>query len=168
MDDVLTLERPKTQVRFQWEPLRVLLKEPNINDLLNEHWRELGVHQTKMPLDPDYARMIAAEDMGYFKVWTARDGKTLVGYMAFFIQPHLHFKSTITAVEDLYLLTASHRKGMTGYRMFVTAIDALKAHGAQRLYLHCKVHFEKDRGGLGQMFERLGFVHTDNYYSKIL
>lgn len=168
MNDIAVIEHPKTRVTFQWEPLRRILAEPNINDLLREHWRELGVHQTEMPLDPDYDRMCALDDAGVFKVWTARDGKTLVGYLAFYVQPHIHYKSTLTAVEDLYMLSASHRKGMTGYRMFVTAIEALKELGVRRIYLHTKVHLYKERGGLGHFFERLGFVHTDNFFSRIL
>lgn len=155
-------------VEFRWEPLRVILKEPNINDLLLEHWNELAVHKGEMPLDPDYAEMQKAEDLGFFKVWAARDGKCLVGYLAFWVRPHAHYKSTLTAVEDLFMLTASHRRGMNGYRMFTTALEALRQIGVKRVYLHSKVHFEKERGGLKPMFERLGFTHTDNLYSRML
>lgn len=158
----------KTRVTFGWEPVSRILQEPNIKDLILEHWRELAVHKDEMPLDPDYGRMLAADDAGLFKVWAARDGKTLVGYVAFWIQPHAHYKSTLTAVEDLYMLTASHRKGLTGYRMFTSAIAALKHRGVKRCYMHSKVHWNKERGGMAVLFERLGFVNTDMLWSKIL
>lgn len=168
--DVLVRTEP-TQTRrisFGWEPLARLLAEPNVNDLLQAHWNELGVHKDEMPLDPDYEFMLKANETNFFMCWAARDGKTLVGYICFWVKPHMHYKSTLTAVEDLYMLSPSHREGMTGYRMFTTAIEALRQRGVKRLMLHTKVHLYKERGGLDKFFERLGFQHTDNVWSRML
>jgi L-amino acid N-acyltransferase YncA len=162
------LERPKTQVTFSWEPFKKLLTEPNINDMLTAHWHELGVHKDQMPLDPDYEYMLECAERNFFMVWAARDGKTLVGYIAFWIKPHTHYKSTLTAVEDLYYLSASYRKGTTGIRLFTTAMDALKRRGVKRVIVNEKVHFEQGRGGLGAFLRRLEFIHTDNLYSRML
>lgn len=103
-----------------------------------------------------------------FRVWAGRDGPTLVGYLAFFIQPHLHYRRTLHAVEDLFMLAAPYRKGMNGYRMFTTAIDALREIGVKRVILHTKVAFQQDRGGLARFFERLGFQHTDDLWIRTL
>lgn len=91
-----------------------------------------------------------------------------MGYLAFFVQPHLHYRSTLTAVEDLFLLHAPYRRGMNGVRLFTTAIAALQDLGVRRIMLHTKVHFQKDRGGLNKLFERLGFTHTDQVWSRHL
>jgi len=155
-------------ITYQWEPLRVLLREPNVNDLLLEHWHELGVHKAEMPLDPDYDLMLNAEDAGLFKVWTARDDSLLIGYVAFWIRPHVHYKSVQTAIEDLFLLTASHRKGLTGYKLWKSALEALKEHGVKRVVTHSKVHFAEERGGLARFFQRLGFIQMDQLYSRML
>lgn len=154
---------------FGWEPCRTLFAEPNVRDLLNAHWEELQIPGgLTPPLDPDFARFIAMEDAGHFRVWAARDGATLVGYLAFFVMPHMHYKQTLHAVEDLFLLAAPYRRGMAGYRMFTTALDALRELGVKRCICHTKVHFEAERGGLVRFFERLGFVNTDLLWIKVL
>lgn len=153
---------------FSWEPLSLLLNEPNIGDLLRAHWEELAVHKHVMPLDPDYQRMLFYEEHGLFKVWAARDGETLAGYLAFIVQPHLHYKSTLTAVEDLFLLAPRYRHGMNGLRLFTTAFEALRELGVKRIICHSKVHFAAERGGLDRMFGRLGFEFTDKLWSKVL
>jgi GNAT superfamily N-acetyltransferase len=155
-------------LRYGWESFRLLLDEPNLSDLLRGHWEELGVHKDRMPLDPDFARFVQLEDAGLFRVWTARDGKTLAGYLAFFIQPHLHYKSTPTATEDLFLLAPAYRQGLNGVRLFTTAFDALRELGVKRIICHSKVHFEAERGGLDKLFAHLGFEHTDRIWSRML
>lgn len=155
-------------LRFGWEKFRDLALEPNLSDLLKAHWAELAVHKDRMPLDPDFGRFQVLEDAGVLRVWTARDGKTLVGYMAWFIQPHIHYRSTLTATEDLFLLDPEYRRGLQGCRMFTTCFDALRDLGVKRVMVHSKVHFEADRGGLGVLFRRMGFEHTDNVWSMML
>ena len=155
-------------MKFGWTPLRQVFAEPNFHDLILAHHAELGVTKEACPLDPDYARAVACEDAGVFRAWTAYDGKTLAGYLAWFIQPHLHYKSTLHAVEDLYLLSTPYRRGMTGYRLFTTSLTALKALGVKRCILHTKVHFAHERGGLDRFMVRLGFENTDSIWIKIL
>jgi hypothetical protein len=156
------------RLTFGWESCAVLFKEPNVNDLLRAHWDELGLDHEKMPLDPDFNRYIALEALGIFRVWAARDGPTLVGYLAFQVIYNLHYKSTLHAMEDLFLLSAPYRKGLAGYRMFKGALDALKELGVKRVILHEKTHFQQERGGLGKLFGRLGFSHTDNLWICML
>lgn len=153
---------------FGWEPCRVLFAEPNLWDLLHAHHEELGVTKEDCPLDPDFQRFIELNEMGLFRVWAARDGKTLVGYIGWFIQPHLHYRSTLHAAEDLFLLSGSYRKGLAGYRMFTSSLEALRELGVKRCIVHEKAHFEMERGGLGRFFARLGFLHTDNLWIRIL
>lgn len=124
-----------------------------------------------MRLDPDWQRFIQLEDAGLFRVWAGRtETGLLVAYLAFFVQPHLHYRSTLTAVEDLFMLSAPYRRGMNGVRLFTTALEALRALGVKRIICHSKVHFQAERegGGLEILFNRLGFVHSDQIWSRIL
>lgn len=124
-----------------------------------------------MPLDPDWQRFIQLEDAGLFRVWAGRTPSgLLVAYLAFFVQPHLHYKSTLTAVEDLFMLSPPYRSGMNGVRLFTTAFEALRELGVNRIILHTKTHFKADRegGGLEILFKRLGFVHSDQIWSRML
>jgi GNAT superfamily N-acetyltransferase len=164
----LGIDASMPSLTFGWMPVREALAAPNLPDLIRAHWDELAVHKTEMVLAPNYQRFAELGDVGQFRVWAAKDGKTLVGYVGFFVQPHIHYQNTLTAVEDLFLLSAPYRKGGNGLKMFSTAIDALRELGVKRVILHSKVHFEKERGGLGRFFQRLGFEHTDNIYSRML
>lgn len=155
-------------VTFQCEPVKRIVEDSSFRPLMLDHWEELGVHKNEMPLDPDWPEFIKAESMGYFRAWTARDGDTLVGYIAFWIRPHAHYRSTLTAIDDLFMLAPEYRKGMTGYRMFTTALEQLKELGVKRVMLHDKEHFEQRRGGLRKVFERMGFIRTDNIYSRMI
>lgn len=156
------------ELTFGWEPCRKLFDDPSTPDLLKSHWHELAVHKAQMLLDPDFGRFVELEDLGLFRVWAARSGPTLVGYIGWFIQPHLHYKSTLTATEDLFLLSAPYRRGMNGVRMFLSSFEALKELGVKRIIAHTKVHFESERGGLDKLFGRLGFVVTDSLWSRML
>lgn len=153
---------------FGWESCATLFREPNVMDLLRAHWNELGLHHAECPLDPDFPRYISLEALGVFRTWAARAGPTLVGYIAFFVQPNLHYKSTLHATEDLFLLAAPYRRGSNGLRMWRTAIDALTELGVKRVIVHSKVHFEVERGGLGKFFQRLGFEKTDELFIRLL
>lgn len=155
-------------ITYQWERLSRILAEPNINDLLQAHWHELGVHKDEMALDPDYEFMLKANETNFFMVWAVRDDKTLIGYLAWWVKPHIHYKSTLTAVEDLFMLAPAYRQGLVGYKMFTTCLEALKARGVKRVMCNSKVHFEEKRGGLDKFFDRLGFQHTDNIWSRML
>ena len=132
-------------VQFGWETLAKLRKEPNFTDLLTEHWKELGVHKEAMPLDPDFAYMERANETNFFMVWAARKDRRLIGYIAFWIKEHLHYKTVVTGVEDLYMLTAGERKGTVGYRLFSSVKEALKARGVKRIFLHEKWHYQQAR-----------------------
>jgi GNAT superfamily N-acetyltransferase len=153
---------------FSWEKLSVLLDEPNLGDLIRQHWDELGVHKDEMPLDPDWQAFVRMEDAGRFRVWTARDEATLVGYIGTFIQPHLHYRSTLTATEDLFMLAPPYRNRGNGSRFFTSWISALSELGVRRIICHDKLHFEAERGGLEGFFKRLGFEETDRIWSRIL
>jgi GNAT superfamily N-acetyltransferase len=153
-------------ITYRWEPCRKLFAEPNLRDLLAAHYQELAVpgDGPLVPLDPDFNRYIQLEDLKLFRVWTARDGKTLVGYIAWYIHPHLHHRGRLCAIDELYWLAPEYRRGLIGYRLFSTAIAALKELGVFRIIVHAKVHFAQERGGLGRFFTKLGFQHSDDVY----
>lgn len=152
---------------FQWEPLAEALKAPNLSDLLREHHADLGV-QDGVPLKPDFIRMRELAALGIYRLWTARDGPTLAGYIAWYIQRHLHYSGTVTAFDDLFMLSSEYRRGLNGYRMFRSNLDALRELGVQRAIITTKVHFERNRGGLEKMMTRLGFVKISEVWDRML
>ena len=149
---------------FGWEPVARLLEEPNLDEMLRAHWEELSAHKEEMPLDVDYQRLVDYDDQGIYRVWTARDDDTLVGYIAFYVYVPPHHRRTLIAVDDGYYLDPAHRRGWTGVRMWRSALDALAQLGVIGVIGHHKLHFQKRRGGIGAIFRRLGFEPTDELW----
>jgi GNAT superfamily N-acetyltransferase len=130
--------------------------------VLPGHYDELCVTK-EFPFDPDwdaYDRMAAA---GYLRTITVRNDSELIGYIAFFIQPHLHYKSCKVAYEDVYYLKPEYRKGRIGIKMFQYAESALKRIGVNRIIVHTKIHLDNSR-----LLEYLGYSWTDKVFSKVL
>lgn len=147
---------------FLYEDVDGLQFIDELEQLFPEHYEELCVTK-EFPLEPDYEQYRALGKAGMLRTITCRvDGK-LIGYIAFIVQPHLHYKSCRTAFEDLYFLKKEYRKGRVGIRMFKYAEQALKQHGVNRIIMHTKVHLDNSR-----LFEYLGYKHTDKLFTKIL
>ena len=130
--------------------------------VLPGHYDELCVTK-EFPFDPDwdaYDRMAAS---GYLRTITVRNDSELIGYIAFFIQPHLHYKSCKVAYEDVYYLKPEYRKGRIGIKMFQYAESALKRIGVNRIIVHTKIHLDNSR-----LLEYLGYSWTDKVFSKVL
>jgi hypothetical protein len=167
--DAPQVARQTSALRFGWTSCVTIFKEPNFADLLRQHWEEAGLHHDACPLSPDLPRYISLEAMGIFRAWTGyTEEGVLAAYLAFFVQPNLHYSTTLHAIEDLYMVAAPYRRGLTGYRLFATALPELKALGVKRCIVHEKTHLNAERGGLGKLFTRLGFEFTDRLWIKLL
>jgi GNAT superfamily N-acetyltransferase len=76
--------------------------------LLESNFVEAVRHKDKFELNPDRVTYVTAENSGYFKLYTARDGEKLIGYAAYFIQPSQHY-ATYVAVNDVLYVTDEYR-----------------------------------------------------------
>ena len=103
-----------------------------LKQLYPEHYEELSVTKS-IPLEPNYEVYKNIEDIGILKVVTCRNDEDLIGYILFIVTPHLHYKSCITAVEDIYFVRKDYRKGRTGIKLFQFAEKYLKEQGVHRI-----------------------------------
>lgn len=124
-------------VRFSWEKLEVLLSEPNCRELITDYWTELWFYK-EIPVDVDWPRLLHFEREGIFKVWAARVDGTLAGFVSFYIQPYVLAKTTILALDGGHYLSPvfRDRRDRLGYRMWKTAMAALKAEGVKIIMAH--------------------------------
>lgn len=124
------------RVTFGWERLEFLLKEPNIRDLIEAYWEELSPIK-HIPLDMDWPRLLDLEAQGIYRVWSARVGGTLAGFVSFYVQPHVYYRTVLFAVDGGHFLAPAFRdKGMVGWRMWRTLKSALKEEGVRVAMLH--------------------------------
>ena len=133
-----------------------------LKGVLPEHYDELCVTKD-FPLMPDYEAYGRLHVAGMLRCITVRDDNELIGYALFIVHPHLHYKSCITAFEDIYFLKKEHRKGRVGIRLFQFVEDVLKKEGVHRIIMHTKIHMDNTR-----LFEYLGYKLTDKLFTKIL
>ena len=126
------------------------------------HYDELCVTK-EFPLDPDYDAYRKIADSGNLVCVVCMDDNEVVGYIVFIVQPHLHYKSCLTAFEDIYYVKPEYRKGRIGIRLFQYAEKVLKSAGVNRIIMHTKIHLDNSR-----LFEYLEYKHSDKLYTKIL
>jgi hypothetical protein len=124
------------KLSFGWERLELLLKEPNIRDLLTAYWQELSP-LTGHRLDIDWARLLKHEADGVYRIWTARVNGTLAGFAAFYVQTHVYHRSVLAAVDGGHFLAPPFRdKGRIGWRMWSSAKAALIEEGVSFIMAH--------------------------------
>ena len=147
-------------MRFARETLATVKEE--VEPLLRAHYAEIAWRQDNIPLAVDWERYLELEKAGKFVVFTVRKDGTLLGYSAYFITHHLHYRTTIFASNDVLYLDPSARGG-TGTKFIKWCDEQLKQLGAHIHGLHIKLSLD-----WSPIAERLGFDHVDHVYLKWL
>jgi len=149
-------------ITYQYENFTVNLMN-EIEPLLLEHWKELALDQNTITLEPDWAAYWLAKRNNNLCVITARSDVLLIGYYVGFIKPHLHYKNSLTAYNDIYWIHPDYRQGMTGIKFLKYIEEFMKNAGVQRIIMNTKAHLDKS-----PIFERLGYRPSDIVYTKVL
>jgi hypothetical protein len=135
---------------------------PKFKALSVDHYDEIEVLK-EFPLDLDFDTYESIYRSGKLVFVTAKDGDELIGYIVFFVTPHIHSKNCLTAHEDIYFLKPEYRKGHNGIKLFKFAQEHLKSIGVD-LILYCtKVEFDNS-----SLFKYLGCKPIDKVFTKLL
>jgi GNAT superfamily N-acetyltransferase len=145
-----------------YEDVDALQFLPEFEKLFPLHYEELCVTK-EYPLEPDIEAYQALAKARMLRCITCRADNELIGYIVFTISRHMHYKSCVTAFEDLYFVRKDYRKGRVGIKLFQYAEKVLKQFGINRIVMHTKVHLDNSR-----LFEYLGYKWTDKVFTKIL
>lgn len=135
---------------------------PELQKIIPEHYEELSVTK-EYKLNPDWESYLTMDRANMLKVITCRNDSELIGYIIFFIKPHLHYADCLTAFEDIYYLKKEYRKGRTGIKLFKLAEEYLKSIGVNRVMYGTKVHLDNS-----SLFEYLGYKFIEKLYSKLI
>lgn len=146
---------------YQSEPWATFKHEAR--ELFMRHWQEVALNHAEVPLDIDHARYDALADAGGLHVLTARRGGLLIGYQVTVVTPHLHYRSTLHGITDVYWIAPECRHGVTAIRLFQAAERELKKLGVRKLFTATKLHLDQ-----GPLFERLGFKPVERLYAKLI
>jgi hypothetical protein len=149
-------------VMFQVERLRDMHEE--MKPLLEKHWHEIALDHSRVPLDVDWDRYMALDEKESLSVVTAREDGVLVGYHVAIISGHLHYKSTLHGVTDVYWIDPSYRQRPgVGLRLFKAVNEEMKRLGVVKLITGTKVHLD-----MGRLFQHLGYRETERTFTKIV
>ena len=139
---------------------------PDAEKLWTLHWAEIALDQDTIPLDVDWERYAALDASGKLHIVTARDEHgTLQGYHISVVDTHIHYRTTLHAFLDVFWMAPDHRRGLAGYTLFRLVRETLKARGVVK---HLQGHKLHVHGGLGTLFERLGYRKIEHVYSTLL
>lgn len=108
--------------------------------LFVDHWKELGIYQDKMPLDPNYALYQFRQNQNELVMPTIRENGKIIGYWPTFITNGLHYNSTLTASMDILYIHPDHRGSGAGKMLFECLRDELKRRGVKIWYTGSKNH----------------------------
>jgi len=130
--------------------------------MLEEHWKEVALHQDSIKLDPDYDQYYRLEEEGALRCFTARDDEdTPIGYVVFFLRPHMHYKDTLWAYMDILYVDPNHRGAKVPINLIKFAEQCLERDGIDVVMLGTKLH--KD---FGRLLKFLGYTPVETFYGK--
>jgi hypothetical protein len=147
---------------FQRETLFDVIEE--VQPLLELHYRELAKNQDRVKLNPDWERYAELERCGKFIVFTARK-ESLIGYSAFFVSPHPHYRDLLLVSNDILYLDAEHRVGRTGVRLIKYCEEQIAAMYDGQV---CLTWHAKENTALASMLPRMTYGVQDIVFSKLL
>jgi hypothetical protein len=131
--------------------------------LLPEHYRELALNQSHVPLDPQYGYYIEQERNGRLLFMVAREDGQMIGYFIGFIAPGLHYQTCLTCAMDIFYIRKDKRTGSAGLKLFRAVETELRRRGVQRWFMGSKLHADASA-----LFKRIGAAPVETHYSKWL
>lgn len=153
---------------YGWEAFDDLIAG-GFRQLSEMHYYEVALDQEAIPLDIDWRKYFALEAAGILKCWTVRVEGRLVGYVLWFVTGHIHYRSSVHALCDVFYLDPDYRQGRIGIEMFKTCEQALKADfDVKRAHCFEKLHLRRKQATIGDIFLRLGWRLTEAVYTKLL
>jgi hypothetical protein len=140
-----------------------------LKPLFAPHWRELALNQDRVALDPQYELYLQREAAGEVLCATLRERGALIAYFVGFVAPGMHYRSCLTLTMDIFWVHPEQRASdslssveeeLLWIQLFECVLEEAKRRGVKRTFFGSKVHQDA-----GPIFERMGMVPVDVYYS---
>jgi hypothetical protein len=154
-------------LNFRFEPLSYLLNT-GLAELGERSWSEIGNDKQTFQYDPDWHQYERLQQQDILRFFAVRDdAELLVGYASVLVMHSLHDKKVLCAIiQDIYL-EPEHRNGLESFRKFEQTLEGLlKGIGVKHISI---AERENDqRGGVGEVYRRLGFNSCERIWTKSL
>ena len=130
--------------------------------LLEAHWREIS-HYPDIPLSVDRDAYVAAARAGFIRAYLCREEGALRGYAVYFVRRHMHYTSSLTAVQDVLYLAPELRGQALGAAFIQWCDEQLWAEGVQVVTHHVKLAHD-----FGPTLAALGYEHVEAMWQRRL
>lgn len=129
--------------------------------LFQKHWLEIA-HFDDIPLNPDTEQYFKIDALDLLHVYVARDeASKLIGYAVYFVTPHLHFKQSLHATQDVLFIDKEHRG--FGMRFIRWCDEQLRAAGVQVV-----ANAVSEANDYSLVLRRMGYKRSDQMYVRRL
>jgi GNAT superfamily N-acetyltransferase len=141
------------------EPLEAV--RADLEQLLERSHQKVALHKGA-ELDPDWEAFQAAESIGRLRIFTARIAGELVGCCAFFMKRNAHYRSSLQAAQQLFVVAPEYRGDPIMAHLILFADRQLRDDGVQIVY------HRASQLDIGPLLERLGYEVIDTEWGKRL
>lgn len=132
---------------------------PELVEIHRQHWFETEAYRHGQPFAPSCERYHRFEQIGWYILFTARDGSKLVGNLGVYLSPSMHTQQLI-ATEDTLFLLPDYRRG----RNAVDFMEYAEAECWRRGAVELTVTAKNDR--VGRLLVMLAYEPVSVQYSK--
>ena len=132
---------------------------PELTELHQRHWLETEAARHGQPFAPRLDRYHEYERIGWYVLFTARDGEKLVGNLGVYFAPSMHTQELI-ATEDTLFLLPEYRRGHNA----IDFIKFVEVECWKRGVVEISITAKNDK--VGKLLMHLDFQPTSVQYSK--
>jgi hypothetical protein len=155
-------------IQFTWEPVSYLLS-CGLHDLGHQHWLEGVPDKDTFPYDPDWEGFEELEKANIFRIIAVRYRGSLVGYAGVRIFRNMQSRNVTCAyIQEYYISPAFRKKGMSGIRLFRFIEQQLEIMKVRHVCVENRWIVRKERGGLGRLFDFLGYGSSGELRTKAI
>ena len=135
----------------------------DVENLIQDHYNEVYPVRNVFDWDMDWDAYEKLEEAEMLKIFTARDGKNLVGYLWVLLTPNLHSKGSVLACDDGLFVAETHRGKTVAKELIKFTEDCLREDGLK--VFHIVGTTEKP---INSFMKRMGYTEIETKFQKVL
>ena len=122
-----------------------------------------NLHKDVVKLNPNWEEYDRREKNGKFMFISMRSDDELIGYSAWFIDTHIHYKDLVVASNDVIFLKRDYRSGMNGIKLIKKSEEFVKTRNVHKITWHIK-----ESNDFTVILNRMGYATEDIIVGKIV
>lgn len=125
---------------------------PDVLALATQHWAGTATYRRHEPFSPSFSRYQSYNRLGYFRLFTARDGERLAGYFGIYVTNSMH-SQLLMATEDTLFIRPEYRGGRNAIR-FIRFVEAhCREWGVHEIIFSCEIDNETGIKGILELLD---------------